>query len=261
MNVYLTKVRSGIALRVFAMRLAAARALIGAFVVLGLLPAAAQARPRADKAPGDLKPGLLAATIQRAGGRVGFRALGSGYSVAPIVAADPLGRVRPVAAGDALDVYALAGGRRGLRQLDGLLASRPGFLYVVRAPYGGRLRLLPSGVHGAGARGQLRSATTRRTGLVAATDVAPSVLRHLGIAVPEAMQGEPIETRGGRDPKAVERLTNRLAVVTARRGDTLLWIAGAWLVTLGLLRLARGREGLRTGVRLGLLMVLWIPGL
>src|SRR4051794_3335092 len=43
------------------------------------------ARRRAEKAPGDLKPGLLASTIEAAGGRVGFA---GGGVVAPILAAD-----------------------------------------------------------------------------------------------------------------------------------------------------------------------------
>src|SRR4051794_37644628 len=46
MNVYLTKVRSGIALRVFAMRIRAAGALVCALAVLGAA-APASARPRA----------------------------------------------------------------------------------------------------------------------------------------------------------------------------------------------------------------------
>src|SRR5215212_8699275 len=43
---------------------------------------------RADDAPGDVKPGLLASTIKRAGGRVGFGSDAPGYAVAAIVAAD-----------------------------------------------------------------------------------------------------------------------------------------------------------------------------
>src|SRR3954454_15761559 len=57
MNVYLTKVRSGIALRVFAMRIRAAGALICALAVL-VAAAPAQARPQAVIVfvPGGSKP-------------------------------------------------------------------------------------------------------------------------------------------------------------------------------------------------------------
>src|SRR4051812_37319953 len=142
----------------------------------GHLTGWALALRRAAKAPGDLKPGLLPSTIERAGGRVGFGAKLTGYSIAPIVAANERGRVTPLQAGDSLSVFALAPGAAGLHQLDRLLRARgkEDFVYVVRAPYLTKLRLLPSGVAAPGIAGQLRSATTRRTGLIAATDVAPT---------------------------------------------------------------------------------------
>jgi hypothetical protein len=218
---------------------------------------------RADKAPGDLKPGVLATTIERAGAHAGFGGDRRGYSIAPIVAADQEGGVSPLQPGDALGVFQLAPGAAGLRELDQLLAARgkDDFVYVVRAPYGKKLRLLPSGVAAPGINGQLRSATTRRTGLIAATDVAPTVLRTLGIAVPHEMQGEPIEGRGPRDPKAVEKMAGRLSVVTSRRTETLRWLAGAWLALLAALQLTAGERGVRAAVRIGALGALWVPGL
>jgi hypothetical protein len=185
-----------------------------------------------------------------------------------VVAADARGRVikrggaTPGQAGDSLLVVDLPGGRAGLAALDVLLADRgaDGFLYVVRSPYGDKLRLLPSAVAAPGIEGQLRSATTRRDGLIAATDVAPSVLEVLGIEVPDDMQGQSIEGRGKADASAVQRMYDRLAVVTARRGDALRWILGSFLVLLAALWLARGREGVQAGLRIGFLGVLWLPG-
>jgi hypothetical protein len=217
---------------------------------------------RADDAPGDLKPGLLASAIEGAGRRVGYKGP-RGFSVAAIVATNNLGRLSPLLPGDDLGVFELAPGAAGLRELDQLLAARgrDDFVYVVRAPYGTKLRLLPSGVAGPGIRGQLRSATTRRNGLIAATDVAPTVLHALGVPVPDDMQGEPIEGRGRPDAKAVEHLDDRLAVVTSRRGPTLQWLACAWLLLLAVLQVRRGEAGVRAAVRIGLLAVLWIAGL
>ena len=218
---------------------------------------------RADKAPGDLKPGLLASTIERAGGRVGFGSDAPGYSVAPVVAADERGRVRAFRKGDTLGVFELAPGAAGLRELDQLLRARGphDFVYAVRSPYGTKLRLLPSAIAAPGIRGRLRSVTTRRDGLIGATDVAPTVLRALGIGVPDDMQGEPIEGRGTADAKAVEDMAGRLSVVTARRGDALRWIAGSWLLLLAVLQLRLGERGVRAAVRIALLGALWIPGL
>jgi hypothetical protein len=218
---------------------------------------------RADKAPGDLVPGLLASTIEGAGGRVGYELRAPGYSIAPIVASNRRGGVSPLQPGDALGVFQLAPGAAGLGQLDQLLAARgpDDLVYVVQAPSGTKLRLLPSGVAGPGIHGQLRSATTRRTGLIAAIDVAPTVLKRLGIPIPDEMQGQPIEGRGASDPHAVEDMADRLAVVTSRRGEALRWIAIAWLALLALLQLARGEAGVRMAVRVGLLAILWVPGL
>src|SRR5690242_705886 len=129
------------------------------------------AAKRARDAPGDLVPGLLASTIEAAGGRVGWSAGGHGFSIAPIVASNRQGGVTPLKSGDALGVFQLAPGAFGLRQLDELLAARgrDDLVYVVRAPSGTKLRLLPSGLAAPGIRGQLRSATTRRTGLITTT--------------------------------------------------------------------------------------------
>ena len=120
---------------------------IGALrLVDGHLSGWPRALRRAEKAPGDVKPGLLASTIEQAGGRVGFGGDRSRWSIAPIVAANRNGGVSPLRAGDSLDVFALAPGAAGLRQLDRLLAARgkDDFVYAVRAPYGTKLRLLPS---------------------------------------------------------------------------------------------------------------------
>src|SRR4051812_44275311 len=229
----------------------------------GRLTGWASAVKRAKDAPGDLVPGLLASTIESAGGRVGYEVRSGRWSIAPIVAANRSGAVSPLQPGDALSVFELAPGAVGLGQLDQLLAARgrDDFVYAVRAPYGDKLRLLPSGVAAPGIRGQVRSASTRRTGLITATDVAPAVLKTLGIAVPNQMQGQPIEGRGARDAHAVERMADRLAVVNSRRGETLRWIAIAWLALLAVLQLARGEAGVRLAVRIGLLAILWIPGL
>ena len=224
----------------------------------------ALAAKRAHDAPGDLVPGLLASAISGAGGRVGYSVgRGGGFSIAPIVASDRRGVITRLRPGDTLGVFGLAPGAAGLRQLDQLLAARgkDDLVYVVRAPYGTKLRLLPSGIAAPGIRGQMRSATTRRNGLVAAIDVAPTVLDALGIAVPDEMQGQTIEGRGRADARAVEDLDARLAVVSGRRGSALQWFACAWLLLLALCQWRGGERGLRAAVRIGLLAALWIAGL
>src|SRR4051794_30545785 len=58
---------------------------------------------RARDAPGDLKPGLLASTVERAGGLVGYKGPG-GFSVAAIAAADGAGRVAALKPANSLGV-------------------------------------------------------------------------------------------------------------------------------------------------------------
>jgi hypothetical protein len=93
--------------------------------------------------------------------------------------------------------------------------------------------------------GLLFSRTSAREGVVALTDIAPTVLRALGIARPASMTGEPIEFRANASPLAtLERLDRD-------RGDsgapwTLALIAGAVAVAIGLV-LYLTRRGARGG--------------
>jgi hypothetical protein len=235
------------------------------------------ARKRATKAPGDVVPGLLASALERAGRRVAYVGAHGLYGLGPIVAADERGRVENVLLGSPprvaglvvramhrfdLVVADLPPGGAGLRALDRILQARQrdDLVYVVRAPTGKKLHLLASGLAAPGVRGQLRSRTTRRDGLIAATDIAPSVLEHLGVKPPDAMQGEPVQGSGRTDPGAVRALGDRLAVLTARRGDVLRWVGGSWLALLVVLGFASGWPGLRAAVRIGFLGGLWVPG-
>ena len=129
----------------------------------------------------------------------------------------------------------------------------------MQTPRGKKVELVPSALAAPGVHGELRSATTRRNGLVAATDIAPTVLRYLGLRVPDAMQGEPIEGRGKADPASLRKLANRLAVITARRGYSLRWVLIGWLALLVVFGFATGWPGLRAATRIGLLGALWLP--
>lgn len=228
-----------------------------------------QVRARAGAAPGDVVPGLLAQAIERAGLRAGYAGTGNA-GVGALAVANESGRLGLVTLGSASGVgrraaaawndaallaVDLPAGRAGSRALDALLAARRrgDVVYVVRAPAGEKLHLLASGLAGPGGNGRLRSDTTRREGLVAATDIAPTVLRALAVTVPDEMQGQPIEVRGDADPAGLAKTAERLAAVSGRRGPAVLGMLAAWLVLLALLR--------RRALRLGLLAALWFPGL
>src|SRR5438874_4189552 len=186
------------------------------------------AAKRAHDAPGDVVPGLFGATLERHGQRIGYVGVSGFEQTEAVVAADRLGRVERVSMGTvgtfarrAIQLWAATdvlvarspNDASGLAALDGVLrARRPGdLILIVRAPPAGRLRLLPSGMLGPGASGDvIYSPTTRRLGLVAATDYAPTVLHHLGISIPGKMQGRTIESRHDGDAENVRARMARL---------------------------------------------------
>ena len=233
---------------------------------------------RARRAPGNVIPGLMGETVLRAGRRVGYAGVIGEPHYQAVVAASRRGAVRPALRLTEADfgartlalwrdvdvlVARLPRDQPGLAALDRLLAAREpqDLVYVVRSPPEGRLRLLESGVAGLGSAGGLiTSATTRRPGLVAATDVAPSVLGHLRLAAPPEMQGRPLEARPGDGPAEARRLAARVGVVVTRRLPAVTWFLGGWLVLLGALVVGARAAGARAALRILFLAALWSPG-
>ncbi len=107
----------------------------------------------------------------------------------------------------------------------------------------------------------LTSDTTRRQYIVAGIDILPTVLDHLGIAIPDKVVGQPIRVSGERDVDAMRDIEGRLRVINGRRIPALKTFLLAWLALLVALRLAAGRPGLRYGHRIGALGLLWVPSM
>jgi hypothetical protein len=233
---------------------------------------------RAVDAPGEVLPGLFASALERAGHRVAYAGVIGFEQTEAVVAADRLGNLERVSLGTTgtfaqrtLDLWRKSDvvvarfppDDAGLEALDRIVAARqPGdLIYAVRAPPPGRSRLLPTGMLGPGFRAKvLYSDTTRRTGLVAATDMAPTLLHYLGVRIPKQMEGRVIGVRRDGNAEEVREAMARLDVVLGRRGPALRTF-GAALVLLGIaMWAARRREGLRIAARLGFLAMLWVPG-
>jgi hypothetical protein len=166
---------------------------------------------RAESAPAEIEPGLLALTLRKAG---------KGCRV------------------QATSLRELAGAVTLLRGGDLLIA-------IERAPPR-KNHALAIGIAGRGFDGNLTSDSTRLDGYVLSTDVAPTILRRFGIAVPSAMSGQPIRAEGQVDPAAVESLGERMAAISSRRGPV---IGVSLLVWLGLLGLAVGVGRIRAAPR------------
>ena len=79
-------------------------------------------------------------------------------------------------------------------------------LIAIERPPPAKNQALAIGIAGQGFDGDLTSDSTRLDGYVLSTDIAPTILRRLGVAVPSQMSGQPIRAEGSVDVGAVVRL-------------------------------------------------------
>ncbi len=185
---------------------------------------------RAESAPAEIVPGLLATTLR--GARVG-------------------------------EAFAVRDASPGeLRRLAGRLGGDE-LLIAIERPPPPKSEALAVGIAGRGFDGNLTSDSTRLDGYVLSTDVAPTILEWLGVDVPSQMSGQPIRSEGAADPAGVEELGSRLAEISQRRGPVIGLSLLAWTLALALVVGARGwragRGAVRTAVRLAGLSVVYLP--
>ncbi len=232
------------------------------------------ARRRAEAAPQLLRPGLLASQIPGEAGYAGIvggadvdgaLAAGLGGHVAALSlgpAATLLARVATLLRSERLVVADLPGGAEGRADLLALSAGRAaGELLIaiqrVSAARGGELLwTAAAGLPGGGGR-ELSSQSTNERGLIASFDVAPTILAHLGVAIPADVRGKPIVTDGPLRSASLRALTARLRVIAGRRLKALGFLLCAWALALvAAAPWTRARAG---AMRAGALGVLWAP--
>jgi hypothetical protein len=219
-------------------------------------------KERAASAPAEIVPGLLQSTLEAA--RIGVR-VGGGASCT-------FSRYKDAAAGRVL-AKKLSGTPHphppktfevrssSLSQVASLVGSLHAndLLIAISRPPPAHDRALGIGIAGRGFDGNLTSDSTRTDGYVLSTDVAPTILRRLGIAVPSQMSGEPIRAEGSVDPAAVESLGERMAVISERRGPVIGLALAIWLGLLGLAVLFARDSAARPGVKLAGLSIVYLP--
>jgi hypothetical protein len=229
---------------------------------------------RADSAPADVVPGLLASSVP---GGAGYAGISGDPNLEAVAAADRDGVVRSVSLGSGATVAArasallrerrlvvalLAPGLAGDAQLDALIADRaPGELLIAiesPPPYSSP-QLLPTGIAGLGPAGGITSDTTHIDGIAAGIDLLPTILRHLGVKVPSSVRGEPIRVAGARDADGLQRLNSRLSVIVPRRMPALETFLLLWLGVVLVAGIARDRRGVRFALRIGGLALVWLP--
>lgn len=236
---------------------------------------------RADAVPGDVIPGLFGCSLGGANKRVVWLGFEGASTLSSVAAADADGSLQAVestpqrelrtellAAGESADlvVAELPAGGVGFGIARALAEEDPERLIVVvqSPPDPARTRLLTVAVRGVGEEGGITSATTRRTGLVAATDVAPTILDRLGVEPPSTMQGQPIEQAPRLSAAELNEMNDRLALIAGRRaplGKDVVILGGIFLILLLLAGRITGRfnETARLAQRVVGLAVLWLP--
>jgi hypothetical protein len=181
---------------------------------------------RAESAPADIEPGLLAATLHRAG---------EGCEVASLTP-------------------------RQLAKAVGRLRGNDLLIAIERAPPAkdGALAIGIAG-NNSSIRGELTSDSTRTRGYVLSTDVAPTILRRFGLAVPHAMSGRPIRAEGSVDVASLESLASRMASIPTRRGPVIGVSLFVWLAAFVLTLLFARRGAARVAVKLLALSIIYLP--
>jgi hypothetical protein len=236
----------------------------------------AQIRKRAQTPPADIVPGTLGQVLSRAGTTAYVGVKGRRNREA-LVAANESGQVGRVALEHAADVgrraaqlwrdasllvVRLPAGDAGMHTLAWLRSQwRPNDpLLVIEDPSAIRRRLLAVGALGLPGDGKdVRSETTRTDGLISATDVAPTLMKHFGYAIPDQVAGEPIEASGDRTADDLTDLKDRLAEVGPRRWRTVLGGLLAATLLAGIAGLVLGSRGRRRLGRAAFLAALWLP--
>lgn len=216
---------------------------------------------RADSAPANIVPGLLASTLRDAGIPV---ATSGGSDLASLIAVDRQGRVQ-VIRGPACRLGCESGFslvRARVNELSAIVRTLDDddLLIAIASGLHAEQTLLPVGIAGEGFDGNLTSESTRTDGVVASTDIAPTVLEQFGVEVPHEVNGSEITADAPRDPEAVSKLQARLDDRPSRDLVVLLPL-GVWLALSTLAALLWRRRGVGVALRLLGLACAWAPSL
>jgi hypothetical protein len=235
------------------------------------------ATARAKTALAEIDPGMLASRIPGGAAYAGVR---TRRNLEAVAAADREGEIAAVSLGPAADlgarahrllihhrlvVVGLPNAARGDAALDRLLRDhRPGdVLVVVQTPrHATTPQLLAAGaVLPRSGPGLLTSSSTRLDGVVAGIDIPATILGGLGLGVPDGVKGQAMRAEGTRDAGALERTEARLRVVNGRRTPAIFALLFTWAALTLALGLVADRRGIRAGLRIGGLAMLWVPAM
>jgi hypothetical protein len=196
---------------------------------------------RADSAPADLVPGLLASLLRSHG----ISASAEQPMTAPaLIAAGRRGFVSPLRRGACADrcLAVLSADVGTVGELSRHLRSEDLLIAIASTPAAPR-RALPIGIAGRGFHGDLSSDSTRTDGYVLSTDLAPTILERFGLPPPDQLVGEPVRAEGKVDPSSVEELAGRMQAIPERRAPVVILCLVAWILAAAIASFAK--PGLR----------------
>jgi hypothetical protein len=193
------------------------------------IPGWQQIVDRADSAPAEVVPGLLASSLLSSGIR--SEAVPAAESAA-LIAARRDGAVG-VSNFGRLSVFSSG---IGVVRKQATRIPADELLIAFAVPSPGR-ETVPVGIAGTGFEGNLTSDSTRTDGYVLSTDLAPTILRRLGQSIPDEMDGEQIRSVGHIDPTAVDDLQTRMSVIPDRRAPVVILGLVSWVVVAALVGL------------------------
>lgn len=190
-----------------------------------------------------------------------------------------LARIADLRKNHHLVVADLPSGTAGYADLRTLAATRPvgELLTVIESPpdtpghellWSAFAGLQPRSETDASGNQTLTSQTTNQRGLIAAIDIGPTILDHLGLPIPPDMRGKPVRLDGRLDEASLRGLKARLVVIDSRRIPALEWLLATWalLFALALIPLGAGDGGARARdvrigwtMRTGALAMMWTP--
>jgi hypothetical protein len=229
-----------------------------------------------DKAGGEATEIDLATPVARAAAVDWPLAAGQSGNIAAVSFGSPstlIARIAKLRAAQRLVVADLPAGAPGYADLRELATKRPStelLVAIQSAPdlpghellWSAFAGLPSSGTGGRGGK-TLTSQTTNQRGMIAAIDIGPTVLEHIGLATPPDMRGKPVRLDGPFNGPYLRALKARLVVIDSRRLPAVAWLVLAWALLLCAARLPIG-WGSRRGraawaMRTGAIAMLWAP--
>ena len=210
---------------------------------------------RANSAPADVVPGLFGSALVHARLTIGAGGDAQGTMLVGENGEVPPPKCRPCSTITLVDM--------SVQHVDALATRLRGddLLIAIRRPPPAANRGLVLGIAGRGFDGTLTSDSTRMRGFVLDTDIAPTILERLGIAVPNEMTGEPIHTDGAVDAPYVQDLADRLAVIGPRRAPVIGVSVLAWVILAALVLAVFRRAGLETALTILATSLALVPAL